>query len=264
MTASSRVTTEVCRLAAWLGTTVRVEELIMVPEHSLIDQSQAATESKIAVNGDGYGFAWYAEDGRLGVYRDVLPAWGDGNLTSLASMISAPLILAHVRASTFGAVARSNCHPFVHGNWSFMHNGQIAQFGQYRRKLEAELCDDLYALRIGNTDSELLFLLLLQFGLEKDVTNACGQMLELLARVTGDCRKPSRITAVFSNGQQLYALRTSTDNKSPTLYAKRAANNGLVLASEPLDKCPSSWRSVEEGSLFVADSATETVERIAA
>ena len=250
-----------CRLAAWFGKPVRVEELILVPEHSLVDQSQAATESKIAVNGDGYGFAWYADDGRLGVYRDVLPAWGDGNLQSLASMISAPLILAHVRASTYGAVSRSNCHPFVHSRWSFMHNGQIAEFGLYRRKLEAELSDDLYARRVGNTDSELLFLLLLEYGLERDVHQACAKTLELIARVTDGCRKASRITAVFSDGCRLYALRTSTDNKSPTLYVKRAANGGLVLASEPLDNSCTQWRVIKEGSLFIGDVHSEYTER---
>jgi glutamine amidotransferase len=251
-----------CRLAAWFGEPVRVEELILDPEHSLIAQSQAATESKIAVNGDGYGFAWYAGDGRLGLYRDVLPAWGDGNLQSLASMISSPLILAHVRASTFGAVSRSNCHPFVYQHWSFMHNGQIGDFGRYRRSLEAELSDEYYALRVGNTDSELLFLLLLEFGLASDPRRACSKTLELLARVTHGSSKASRITAVFSDGSRLYALRTSTDNKSPTLYAKRAVNGGLVLASEPLDKAP--WHPVEEGSLFIADRDNETCERCAA
>lgn len=251
-----------CRLAARFGSPIRVEELILTPAHSLIDQSQAATESKFAVNGDGYGFSWYTEDGRLGVYRDILPAWGDSNLTNLASMITSPLIMAHVRASTYGENSRSNCHPFVSGRWSFMHNGQIANFGEYRRILERELSDELYAQRVGNTDSELLFLLLLSFGLDTNVRDACSSTLEFIARTTADCEKPNRITAVFSNGNRLYALRTSTDSKSPTLYFNRKTEGAITLASEALDKNHSHWSSIEEGSLFSTDLSNSVSERI--
>ena len=242
-----------CRLAAWAGPSIRLEELILTPAHSLVDQSQSATESKFAVNGDGYGFSWYAEDGRLGVYRDILPAWGDSNLTNLAAMITSPLILAHVRASTYGQNSRSNCHPFVAGQWSFMHNGQIAKFGQYRRKLEQELSDEYFAMRTGNTDSELLFLLLLSFGLMINVEKACHSVLDLIARTTAGSSKPNRITAVFSDGNRLYALRTSSDYQSPTLYLKRNPAGAVVLASEPLDKESQQWNAIEEGSLFSTD-----------
>lgn len=239
-----------CRLAAWMGPPIRVEDLIHKPVHSLIDQSQAATESKMAVNGDGYGFAWYADDGRLGVYKDVLPAWGDGNLASLSAMIESNLILAHVRASTYGAVSRNNCHPFKHGRWSFMHNGQIAQFVQHRRRLEALLSDDKYELRSGNTDSELLFLLLLDNGLDTDVTKAWLTVLEMLQHVTAESNKPNRITSVFSDGKRLFAMRYASDHKSPTLYTKQAANQGVVLASEPFEPDSPTWVAIQENCLM--------------
>ncbi len=239
-----------CRLAAWIGPSIRVEDLILTPSHSLVEQSLAAVESKMAVNGDGYGFAWYANDGRLGIYRDVLPAWGDSNLASLGAMLESGLILAHVRASTYGAVARSNCHPFVSGRWSFMHNGQIADFVRCRRKLEALLPDELYEQRAGITDSELLFLLLLKYGLDKNVSGACAQVLDILNRATASTRQPNRITVVFSNGQQLFALRHATDGKCPGLYSKRSKNGGLVLASEPLDRDSAGWEAVAADSLL--------------
>jgi predicted glutamine amidotransferase len=49
-----------------------------------------------------------------------------------------------VRASTGGATSRTNCHPFVAGRWSFMHNGQIGGFERLRCRLESEISDDLY------------------------------------------------------------------------------------------------------------------------
>lgn len=251
-----------CRLAAWFGPSIKIEELILTPSHSLVDQSQAATESKFAVNGDGYGFAWYAEDGRIGLYRDVLPAWGDSNLASLASMITSRVILAHVRASTFGENSRSNCHPFVSGCWSFMHNGQIGNFAKYRRKLENDLSDSAFSQRVGNTDSELLFLLLLSHGLNKDVTSACQSVLELIARVTAESGKPNRISAVFSDGRRLFALRTSSDNKSPSLYIGKKSDDSVLIASEPLDRNHDHWSAIEENTLFWTDLSTHISTQI--
>jgi hypothetical protein len=83
--------------------------------------------------------AWYGAKPEPGLYKDILPAWSDSNLLSLCQHISAPLFLAHVRASTEGETARANCHPFTHGNWSFMHNGQTGSFTALRRLLEASL-----------------------------------------------------------------------------------------------------------------------------
>lgn len=117
-----------CRWAAYRGEPLYLEELVSSPAHSLIEQSHCATRAKTATNGDGFGIAWYGDRPEPGRYRDVLPAWSDCNLRSLARQIRSSLFLAHVRAATTGATRRDNCHPFVHGHWSFMHNGQIANF----------------------------------------------------------------------------------------------------------------------------------------
>ena len=168
-----------CRLSAYLGPEIPLQNIVVLPKHSLLEQSQAATEAKLAVNGDGFGVAWY-KDGELpGQYRDVLPAWSDGNLTSLCRMISSSLFLAHVRASTSGETARVNCHPFTYGRWSFMHNGNVPNINGFRRKAEGLLSDDLYFAKKGTTDSELIFLLLLANGLDTDPLQAVQRTLEV-------------------------------------------------------------------------------------
>ena len=161
-----------CRIAAYAGPAIPLERIIVTPNHSLLDQSQNATEAKLAVNGDGFGVAWYSHQERPGLYRDVLPAWSDGNLTNLCRMVEARLFLAHVRASTVGETSRSNCHPFTSGRWAFMHNGIVGDFLQIRRILEAKLPDALYLERRGTTDSELFFLLMLANGLDQDPFDA--------------------------------------------------------------------------------------------
>jgi len=240
-----------CRLAAYLGPAIALEQIIVAPGHSLLEQSQHASEAKLAVNGDGFGFAWYDEAREPGLYRDVLPAWSDGNLPSLCRMIRSRLFLAHVRASTAGETSRVNCHPFTHENWSFMHNGQVPDIQRIRRPLEAMLPDDLYALRRGTTDSELIFLLLLTFGLTDDPTSAVDRVLQILIDRSsyGIGKDAVRLTCVFSDGQSIYAFRHASDDREPTLYVQAGEDGAWTLASEPLDGDVARWDCIEPNVL---------------
>lgn len=240
-----------CRIAAYCGPSIPLENIVIKPQHSLLEQSQHAAEAKLAVNGDGFGMAWYSDQERPGLYRDVLPAWSDGNLVDLCRMIKSSMFLAHVRASTFGEVSRANCHPFTHGRWSFMHNGQIGEFGRLRRQLESTLPDDLYTARRGSTDSELLFLLLMSNGLDDSPEEAVAATLKQIQSVAGKRTQPDRMAVAFSDGQNLYAFRYSCDRRSPSLYFGEGLDHGgMVIASEPLDKGTGSWTSIEDRSFF--------------
>ncbi|RIK86134.1 MAG: class II glutamine amidotransferase [Hyphomicrobiales bacterium] len=240
-----------CRWAAYLGEPVFLEDIVTAPCHSLIAQSHHALEAKTATNGDGFGIAWYGDRPQPGLYRDVLPAWSDCNLKSLCRQIRSGLFLAHVRASTGGATSRDNCHPFVSGRWSFMHNGQIGGFERLRRGLEQGLPDALYAERRGATDSELFFLMMLAGGLEDDphgaAERAAGQVIEASLRAGLD--PALKLTAAFSDGERLHAVRFSTVGNAPTLYAGafRGAT-GRCLVSEPFDRDGPNWHCVPSGS----------------
>lgn len=251
-----------CRLAAWLGAEIALEEIIVRPPHSLIQQSLAANEAKLSVHGDGFGFAWYDADAQLGIYKTVAPAWADGNLSSLGAMIRSGLFLAHVRSSTYGQTSHNNCHPFTSNSWSFMHNGQIANFASHRRELEAALSDDRFHERKGNTDSELLFLLLLDHGLEHNVIDACGAVLALIDSMFVKRGSGIRIAAVFSDGHCLYALRYSTDGKSPSLYYCLNTEGSLLIASEPLNNNQDQWNQVGEATLLKAKVTTSNCRDI--
>ncbi|KQV84200.1 class II glutamine amidotransferase [Rhizobium sp. Root1220] len=241
-----------CRWAAYRGTPLYLEELVSSPAHSLIEQSHCATRAKTATNGDGFGIAWYGDHPEPGRYRDTLPAWSDCNLKSLARQIRSPLFLAHVRAATGGGTRRDNCHPFTFSNWSFMHNGQIAGFERLRRPMEAMLDDELFNARGGTTDSELMFLLSLQFGLRQAPMAAMAEMIRF---VEGLARKILgsvlvRYTAAFSDGSSLYAIRYATDHKAPTLYAS-PVGKGYCLVSEPLNDDVDAWAGIPDGSAVI-------------
>lgn len=240
-----------CRWAAYAGPPIFMEDMILSPAHSLIDQSQHASEAKTAINGDGFGLAWYGERNIPGLYRDVLPAWADTNLHSLAKQIRSGLFLAHVRAATGGGTNRDNCHPFTYENWSFMHNGQIGNFDLLRRSLEFRLSDSVYAMRQGSTDSELMFLLAVEFGLTDDPVLAFEKMLEFVISeaASRDLNTIIRFTACYSDGHALHAIRFSTDNRPPSLYyASCASDQSICLVSEPFDHPDRNWTAVPANS----------------
>ena len=47
-----------CRLAAYIGEPLFLEELIAKPRHSLMRQSLRAEGAKAVTNGDGFGIVW--------------------------------------------------------------------------------------------------------------------------------------------------------------------------------------------------------------
>ena len=49
--------------------------------------------------------------------------------------MASPLVLAHIRASSGSAVQQTNCHPFRHGRWLWMHNGLLRDFAAVKRDL---------------------------------------------------------------------------------------------------------------------------------
>lgn len=245
-----------CRWAAWIGAPIFLEDIISRPTHSLVVQSKQAEECKTSTNADGFGVAWYDQRCEPGLYRDVYPAWSDPNLAAVARQVKSHLFLAHVRASTGTAISRNNCHPFAVGRWTFMHNGQMGGFENFRKQADMGIPDELYGDRMGATDSEALFLHAIGFGLD-------NQPLAAMERAVGDMQAMSeklghtphmRMSAAFSDGQKLYALRYASDDRAPSLYYRKDAKaGGWAVASEPLDGDESGWCELAPGSLAVFD-----------
>lgn len=254
-----------CRWLAYKGRPIYLEDLLYTPDHSLIDQSLNARESKTGTNGDGFGIGWYGGRNRPGVFREVLPAWNDSNLRSLAHQISSSSFFAHVRASTGTATSRPNCHPFSHGRWMFMHNGQIGGYTKVRRQLENQIPDDLYQYRLGTTDSELIFLMMLAEGLEDDSVSAIAKTLSKVDQVAADAGVDAafRFTSSITDGENLYAVRYSSDPHPPTLYYS-LKDEELVVVSEPLDTSETGWTEVPGGKVLVSNGSGLRFEDLAA
>ena len=82
-----------CRWLSYIGDPVYLDKLVFEPRHSLVEQSLHAEQAKTPTNGDGFGIGWYDERQTPGLYREILPAWNDPNLRSLAHHIKSGLFL---------------------------------------------------------------------------------------------------------------------------------------------------------------------------
>ncbi|MGW2477685.1 class II glutamine amidotransferase [Streptomyces sp. NPDC001665] len=260
-----------CRWLAYSGTSVVLSDLLYKPEHSLIDQSLHSTMGVETTNGDGFGVGWYGPELETpAIIRDTGPAWNNRNLREIASHIRSPLFFAHVRASTGTAIQQTNCHPFRHGRWMWMHNGAIADFHRLRRDLSLALDPALFSALEGSTDSEVMFYLALTFGLDQDVPGAVARMAGLIERVGRDegVEHPLQMTVAVSDGERLWSFRYSSLGTSRSLfYSSRAdtvralhpdsdflrgvSDSTRLVVSEPLGGLPGVWKEVPESSYGV-------------
>jgi len=237
-----------CRWIAYHGESVPLDSYVIKPVHSLVKQSVHALESTAVFNGDGFGLGWYDDQPDPGLYRELRPAWSDENLFHLCSHLRSHLFFAHVRAATGTSVSRPNCHPFVCGKWMFMHNGLVGNWKLLRRRIEEMIADDLYPYRGGTTDSEALFLALLEDGESEPIAATERLVLKVTDLIGGE---PFRFTAALADGRDLYAFRYAANDDSNSLYY-RTVGHAVVVASEPLDLERDSWITVPDNSVLVA------------
>ena len=251
-----------CRWLAYVGPPIEMAALVLRPQHSLVRQSLSAQRGVTPVNGDGFGLAWWASKREPGQFRDTLPAWNDANLRSLTEQIASPCFFAHVRASTGTETSRANCHPFTFGRWAFMHNGQIGDWHQVRRAVEAHIPDKLFIHRQGTTDTEALFLLAVAQGLPEDPLGGLARAVGIIygEMQAASVAAPFRMTAALGDGRAIYTCRWSSDGQSPSLYTADAETIGgflgesvvmkdaWLILSEPLDDISDGWDLIDEGS----------------
>jgi predicted glutamine amidotransferase len=267
-----------CRWLAYSGTAILLEELLYKPRYSLIDQSMHARYGAQTTNGDGFGVGWYDVDRVLEptIFRGIEPAWNDLNLRELAGSVLSPLFLAHIRASTGTPVQQTNCHPFRHGRWLWLHNGAIRGFATVKRDLVFAVDPDLYPAIAGSTDSELMFYLALSFGLSEDPVGAVERMVgfvESVGRLYGVAH-PVQMTVATTNGDRLWAFRYSSERNSRTLYysthvgalralypenevLQRVSDETRIVVSEPLTELVGAWQPLPESSYGIVQEGAD-------
>ena len=263
-------TEHMCRWMAYSGDPILAADLLFRPKHSIIDQSLHSRMGATTTNGDGFGIGWYGEGDGPAVFKNIDPAWNDANLREIAGRIRTPLMFAHIRASTGTPVQRTNCHPFRHGQWLWMHNGMIRGFHEVKRDLLMAVDPALYPDIEGSTDSETLFFLALTFGLSDDPFGAVARAVGLVEKVGRDhgVEHPIQMTVATSDGESIWAFRYSSEGQSRSLFFSTDVSTlrqlhpdveilrGLgeetrLVVSEPLGDLPGAWNEVPESSAGV-------------
>ena len=238
-----------CRFIGYLGEkALLMGALLVSPENSLIKQSKNATKGHFRVNADGFGMAWYNVEVSKGpaVFKSIQPAWNDSNLMHLAKIIESKCFMGHIRASTIGDVNKNNCHPFSYGEYTMVHNGTIDNFNKIRRSLMAQLSDELFLAIKGDTDSECLFFLIMEYVHFRGGMSLAKAMEKAFEWVVNAQNEDScRLNIVITNGVEMIATRfISNGHEALSLSYSRNEDDSVIIASEPLDDHLHEWHEV--------------------
>ena len=172
-------------------------------------------------------------------------------------------------------VQETNCHPFAHGKWMFVHNGYVDGYEALRRDLLLAVRPDLFPNIKGTTDSELLFHLALTFGLADDPIAGLERMAGFVESLGADAgiAEPLQMTVGVTDGERLWAARYASGPVANTLHYsadveslrelypenERFAHFGAdsrVVVSEPLTPLPGVWHEIPAGAAIVVTKGT--------
>ncbi|MTI27706.1 class II glutamine amidotransferase [Fulvivirga kasyanovii] len=270
-----------CRLLAYLGQPVLMDKFLYEPDNSMIKQSFEAKEIEEPLNGDGFGVGWYHKHitHQPAVFVSIYPAWNNRNLRYLASLVQSDCLIAHVRAASVGDVSESNCHPFHYRNYLMAHNGGVEEFDKIKRSLKDRLSDERYLWLKGQTDSEHLFALFLEYLSAKkadftadDVADSFEEMIVALKEMmeAKSITAPAYLNMVFVDGERMVGLRytTSKEVKPLTLYysegskyvcedgvcymvPSEGSDKSVMIVSEKLTDIAQDWKTIPDNHMVL-------------
>jgi len=211
-----------CRVLAYLGEPILLEDLLYKPDVSFVNQThQAALYSRLNLAGSGM-LAWDERSERPELpfaHHSTQLAIYDRNLRALAGKIHATCLLAHLRGVAYDVrsiINEQNLHPFLFdgARLALAHNGQLARFDEMKFALLPEIRPELARAVRGTTDSEWFYALLLSQFEDPyadlgalDIAKGLVSALRVIARVRTQLgiRTFSPMNLFLSDGNDLVA-----------------------------------------------------------
>jgi glutamine amidotransferase len=201
---------------------------------------------------DGWGVAHYV-DGAPHVTRAPSTAINDAIFQRLSGIVSSETLLAHVRKATVGPKTVLNCHPFQYGKWVFAHNGEIRRFEQHKAKLLEHVAPRLRRFILGDTDSEVLFFILLtelsgyaqlagRLGID-DLAEAIRTTVSKVRLVCDTPEDPSLLTFIVTDGTTMAATQGGKELFLST-HKSRCTDRDVCPHLAPECEAPSTSGSV--------------------
>ena len=218
-----------CRVLAYIGPETPVENLLLKPGNSLVNQSldpERHPELQLA----GWGFGAWSEHllkpEEPFVYRRPMAAFYDDNAGGIIPSLQASTLLAHVRSAAYNSsvvVADENCHPFSFKEtpWIVAQNGDLPNWKLLQREL-LQHCKDTYLEQMrGNTDTEFLYVLLLSLlesDSNEDVQRALEKMVGLIVQAMEelDLGKLTKLKMALVSPNRIIGVNVGLGHKGET------------------------------------------------
>jgi predicted glutamine amidotransferase len=272
-----------CRWLIYYGDIIKLHDILFDGHNSIIKQSYKKTFTPFLgepnvrdheINADGFGVGWFQNDmNDPCIYISTNTPWSDINIKRLSKYIDSKLIFTHIRAIkplSISIVHEYNCHPFSHKNFMFMHNGDLKNFIDFKKKIINDISDDIYKIIKGNTDSEYAFGLFLNLLEEKFFLNGGflepnifkSKIIELIKNlIKYGNNEPMSMNFAFTDGKTVVSTRfINSDEEPPSLYY-RILNNNIIISSEPIDY-DESWNYIEKNSIVTYSNNNINIEKI--
>ncbi len=264
--------------------------VILSQVHKSLISADNALMSQSSNHPDGWGVAYYI-DKTPHVIKSTQSAIKDQLFKKISGIVSSQTVIAHIRKATQGELSILNSHPFQYGRWVFAHNGNIKNFEHIKNKLEDLIEPKLKRFFLGETDSEIIFLIILTF-IEKHIQknqlescfnfvikNAVKDAIQAIVQTIGPLNThekalPSEnfLTFLLTNGELMYALqggqplhysshkvKCSEREACPSFSASceqpvsQGQVNHMIFSSEPLHG-ENVWMKMAPGDFIGVDS----------
>jgi glutamine amidotransferase len=265
--------------------------------HRSLVSAENALGVQSALHRDGWGVAYYA-GGVPHLLRSADTALSDKLFHRVSGIVASETVVAHIRSATQGLNTPVNNHPFQHGRWVFAHNGNVAGFREVRAELLEDIAPEFLRFLLGDTDSEVLFYLLLSCMQQRAavhhvrpypldaVLEAMEDVVERVVRAAGPCStdpagppEDTYLTWVLTDGSLLVGhhggkpLHFSTwktrcperevcpffQQSCEALSASGRVNH-LIVSSEPLQG-ENVWWPMRPGQFVAVDGAMRLSHR---
>ena len=244
---------------------------------------------------DGWGVAYYVARSPH-VIKSSSQALEDSLFKRVSGVVSSETVLAHIRKLTHGDVNLLNTHPFQYGRWVFAHNGNIKDFNKYRETFLNKIDPELKRFILGDTDSEIIFYLLLtnlkkltpldqKLSDSNHLVEAMKMALSEITQMTGPWSEDNDgdpndtyLTFILTDGKNMIAHQGGKDLYYST-YKKRCSErdtcpkfspvceapasegvvNHMIFSSEPLSG-ENAWEPLKPGQLMGVDDKMHLIQ----
>lgn len=259
-----------CRLFAYVGEPTEKETISFLHKFQKMSHTGHVPKIKNIKQGhtEGWGMVAYSQ-GKI-VYEKKRKGTAHTDPECKPSIINLSkrnphVIIAHLRKITNGTITSRNNHPFVHGTYSFSHNGSVDATEHI--PLKGYFRDGVR----GNTDTERMFAYLLQliYNHEPITPAVLRNSLRDLLRYIRKNHDYTCINCQLSDGRYLWVVRDFNPKNNLVKEHKLEhyfslyyglGKKSFAVCSEQMDIPGVQWHLIKNRQCIEYDSQTKKMK----